>query len=187
MNVSIVFYSRSGTTEGLAGRVAKDVGQLGHDVTMVPIKHKKKPGFFGAARAAMKTKDMEIVNEPGDFDLAAAEMVILGGPIFAGNINPFMKTFLDRAQGLEGKPAGVFICCNSAVDEAGEYMVQMRKLAEGYGLQVRGELIGSRKVKADYDKLAQHFVLDLFDAAPSEIGGEGDETSDEGGDDGDGE
>ena len=184
MNISVVYYSRKGTTEGLAEMVAGKARSLGHEVSMVPIRHKRRPGFFKAATSARKGQLMELDNTATDLDLALADMIFLGGPVFAGHINPFMRSFLDRAKGLEGKDAAVFITCASPQGDAGGYIAQLRSLAEERGLSVQAELIGSRKLQAEYPAMARNFVLEALGVPAPAVEGDGEDT---GGDpDGDG-
>jgi hypothetical protein len=89
-------------------------------------------------------------------------MVIVGGPIFAGKVNPFTRTFLARAEGLEGKPAGVFITCKSGPEDASDYIASITRLATHRGLHVRGDLAGSTKVRDQYDRLSRAFVEGLL-------------------------
>lgn len=163
MLVSIAYYSRKGTTDGLARMVAEEVRRRGHEANMVRIKHVKRPGFLKAARMSIKQmEDVELNNVEADLDMSSADMVVIGGPIFAGNVNPFTRTFLAKAKGLEGKPAGIFICCSSKPDDTVEYIEMLTKMANDRGLQVKGSLVGSTKVKDQYAKLSKAFVEDLL-------------------------
>jgi menaquinone-dependent protoporphyrinogen IX oxidase len=167
MRVGLAYYSRKGTTDGLAGMIAGELRGQGHEVDVVRIEHVKRPGFFKAARMSVKEMDdAELANGEEDLDMSDADMVIVGGPVFAGNINPFTRTYLARAKGLEGKPAGVFICCASRPDDAGEYIDMLTRLATERGLEVRGSLTGSNKVRDQYPRLAKAFVDDLLASTP---------------------
>jgi menaquinone-dependent protoporphyrinogen IX oxidase len=162
MLVSIAYYSRKGSTDGLAGLVAEEFRSRGHEVTLVRIKHTKKPGFFKAARTSIKHEDVELVNAESDFDMSPAELVVIGGPIFAGNVNPFTRAYLSRVTGLEGKPGGVFICCANKPEDAGDYIKELTKLASDQGLEVKANMVGSKRVKDHYPDLAKAFVEELL-------------------------
>ncbi len=163
MHVRIAYYSRKGTTKGLAGMVAEGITKRGHQVTMVPVKHVRKPGFLGAGRASMTEKEMELANEEDDYDLGDADLIIVGGPIFAGKVNPFTRTFLARATGMDGKPGGVFICCASKPADGEELVKELEALVSAKGLRVRGHLVGSRTVKEQHPQLAEEFVARVLD------------------------
>jgi menaquinone-dependent protoporphyrinogen IX oxidase len=163
MRVGIAYYSRKGTTDALAGLVAGELRERGHEVDMVRIKHVKRPGLLKVARMSTKRMDdVELDNVEADLDMTSADMVVIGGPIFAGNVDPFTRTYLARAKGLEGKPAGVFICCRSGPDDAGGYIEMLTKLATERGLLVKGSLAGSTKVRDQYDQLSKAFVDELL-------------------------
>ena len=162
MHVKIAYYSRKGHTDKLAGMVAEGIQAKGHRVTMVPIKHVKRPGFLGAGRASVMEKEMELANVEGDYDLGDADMVIVGGPIFAGRVNPFTRTFLSRAKGMEDKPGGVFICCASKPADGEGLVKELEGMVSGKGLEVRAHLVGSDKVKEEHPRLAAEFVAQLF-------------------------
>jgi hypothetical protein len=180
MHVKIAYYSRKGTTEGLAGMVAKGIQGRGHRVTLVPIRHAKRPGFLGAGRASMTEREMDLANVGGDYDLGDADLIVVGGPIFAGKVNPFTRTFLGRVRGMDGKPGGVFICCASKPSDGERLVEELVALASDRGLRVRARLVGSNKVRDKYQHLADTFVAQLLDTAPAEVGGDVDNVSGDG-------
>jgi multimeric flavodoxin WrbA len=173
MRVRVAYYSRKGITEGLSGMVAEAIRSRGHDVTMVPIRHVKRPGFLGAGRASMKEMEVELANDDGDYDLGDADMIILGGPVFAGKVNPYTRTFVKRARGLEGKVGGVLITCASGPIDGVALVDQLAQLASAKGLEVRGRLVGSRKVRDRYPQLAEAFVAEVLDLDRAETAGDG--------------
>ncbi len=177
MRVKVAYYSRKGTTEGLCGMVAEGIRSRGHDVIMVPIRHLKRPGFLGAGRASIKEMEMELANEDGDYDLGDADMIILGGPVFAGKVNPYTRTFVKRARGLEGKVGGVLITCASGPSDGVALVDQLAQLASARGLEVRGRLVGSRKDRDRYPQLAEAFVAEVLDPDRGETGGDGERAS----------
>jgi flavodoxin len=179
MNVRVVFYSRKGTTQGLAKLVSDEVRGYGYETTSTVIQHVKRPGFFGAAKTADWEMTPDIANGEEDFDLAPADVLFIGGPVFNGRVTAYVKAYLERASGMEGKPAGVFICCASPPDEGQKYVEELEDLAKGFGLDVKAKLVGSRKVRTEYPDLARDFVGEVLGERYTEIGG-GDE--DDGGD-----
>ena len=161
MHVRIAYYSRKGTTEGLAGMVAEGLRGRGHRVTMVPVRHVKRAGFIGAGRASLKGGEMELANDEADYDLGDADLVVLGAPIFAGRVDPYTRTFVGRASGMEGKPGGVFVTCAAGPDDKDAYLDRIEDLAASKGLQVRARMFGSRKLRERYAQLAGAFVDQL--------------------------
>jgi len=90
--VLVVYYSKAGNTE----RVAKDVASALHADIEKLIDKKNRNGlwaFFGAGRDAMKKNRTGL--EPLQKDPANYDLVVLGTPVWAGNITPAIRTYLD--------------------------------------------------------------------------------------------
>lgn len=94
--VLVVYTSQGSNTR----RVAEDVAALlGAEVERV-VDRKKRSGFFGFFSAggdalSRKLTDIEpTVKDPADYDL-----VVLGTPVWAGNITPAMRTYLTQRAG----------------------------------------------------------------------------------------
>jgi hypothetical protein len=90
--VLVVYYSRTGNTE----RAAKDVAAaLKADLEKLIDKKNRKGigGFIGGGRDAMKKKKTEL--EPLQKDPALYDLVVLGTPVWAWNITPAIRTYLD--------------------------------------------------------------------------------------------
>jgi menaquinone-dependent protoporphyrinogen IX oxidase len=89
--ILVVYYSKTGNT----GRVANDVAAaLGADCERI-IDKKNRNGFFaffGAGGDAMHKKTTAI--EPPQKDPATYDLVVVGTPIWAGNITPAIRTWL---------------------------------------------------------------------------------------------
>lgn len=168
MDVTIVYYSRGGTVEGLAGLIAEEIRRRGHSVNSVPIRPSKRTGFLRTGWLSRKEAKVEIANGPQELDLAPHDVILVGGPIFAGKVNPWTRAFIARAKGLEGKAGGVFIACATKVAEAGGYIEEMAALVGERGLVVRGRLIGSKEVQGRYPELARSFVEDVLPSSDEE-------------------
>ncbi|MBC7219102.1 MAG: NAD(P)H-dependent oxidoreductase [Hadesarchaea archaeon] len=105
MKVLVVCYSRTGTTKIVGEAIAKE---LGADFDQI-IDLKKRTGlppirFLIAGRDAMRKRKTEIKFErsAADYDL-----IIIGTPVWAGNITPAVRTYLG-IQNLEGKKVAFF-------------------------------------------------------------------------------
>ncbi|MDD3006675.1 MAG: flavodoxin domain-containing protein [Candidatus Pacebacteria bacterium] len=111
--ILIVFYSRTGNT----ARVALDLAShLDADIEEI-IDKKKRTGLFSSitgGRDAMKQKLTDIApmtKNPTGYDL-----VIIGSPIWGGNLSPAVRTYLSQCQSLLGKFA--FFITSSDTDPA---------------------------------------------------------------------
>ncbi|MCJ7471743.1 MAG: NAD(P)H-dependent oxidoreductase [Actinobacteria bacterium] len=92
-NILVVYYSRTGSTRKVAEYITK---QLGADMEMI-IDMKKRSGAFGfitGAIDALKRKETEISGikkDPSKYDL-----IIVGSPMWAGNMPPAIRTYLNK-------------------------------------------------------------------------------------------
>ncbi|MGA3052059.1 MAG: hypothetical protein ABSE00_09090 [Chitinispirillaceae bacterium] len=89
--ILVVYYSKTGTTE----RVSRDVASaLNADLERV-VDRKNRNGFFAffsSGKDAMGKKQTSI--EPLPRDPASYDLVVVGTPVWAGNITPAIRTFL---------------------------------------------------------------------------------------------
>ena len=67
MKIGIVYYTWTGNTGSVAKLLEERLKEQKADVELIEIEHEKKPGFFGAGRAALAQKKMAIKNK--NFDL----------------------------------------------------------------------------------------------------------------------
>ena len=92
-NILVVYYSRTGVTRKVAEYIAK---QLGADIEEI-IDMKKRSGIWGfliGAFDALKRKETEISEikkDPSNYDL-----VIVGSPMWTGNMTPAIRTYLNK-------------------------------------------------------------------------------------------
>jgi len=93
--ILVVYYSKTGYTRKIAQDIAK---QLDADLEEI-TDQKKRTGLFGfvsGGRDALTKKETnisEMKKNPAAYDL-----VILGTPIWAGNITPAVRTYINRYQ-----------------------------------------------------------------------------------------
>ena len=92
-NILVVYYSRTGATRKAAEYITK---KLGADMEEI-IDMKKRSGIFCfliGGRDALKRKETkinEIKKDPSKYDL-----VIVGSPLWAGNMAPAIRTYLNK-------------------------------------------------------------------------------------------
>ncbi|MFH1667533.1 MAG: flavodoxin [Candidatus Komeilibacteria bacterium] len=103
MKTLIVYYSKTGNTKKIATELA---GWLKADLD--EIKDSKKLGMLGvmiACRNAMRHKKLNIIfsKNPQDYDL-----VVLGGPVWAWNLIPQLRSYLEENQN-KIKKLGFFV------------------------------------------------------------------------------
>jgi flavodoxin len=92
-NILVVYYSRTGSTKKVAEYITK---QLGADMEAI-IDLKKRSGASGFvlggkdALTRKETKISEIKKDPSKYNL-----VIVGSPLWAGNMPPAIRTYLNK-------------------------------------------------------------------------------------------
>ena len=138
----------------------------GHTVRLVQIAHDRKPGFFGCLSLASGKKGADIANPEADLDLGRADVVILGAPVWGGRFAPFVRTFLERAKGKEGKPAGVFVSCSYPIQRAERFAPELGEYVASMGLTVKGTMCASRKDRQMHRELGRAFLDGLLGPAP---------------------
>ena len=122
MKSLVTYYSRTGTTKAVGEAIAR---KLGADCEEI-IDLKKRTGlrpirFLIAGREAMgrKLTNIKFDRSPDDYDL-----IIVGTPIWAGNITPAVRTYLG-SQRLEGKRVAFFCTDGDGCEKAFEDMKKL--------------------------------------------------------------
>ncbi len=114
MKSLIVYYSLEGNTEFIAGSISK---KLSSDVLkLVPKKAYADKGFakfFWGGKSAVMAEKPEL--EPYEVDFSLYDEIIIGFPVWAGNITPPIRTFVsDNLEALREKNISVFACQSGA-------------------------------------------------------------------------
>ena len=108
MKTLIVYYSLEGNTQYAADLLAE---QLGADtLRLVPVKKYPDSGFWKflwGGKSAVMAETPEL--EPYEFDSGAYERIIIGFPVWAGNVAPPIRTFV-LENDIRGKRIAAFAC-----------------------------------------------------------------------------
>ncbi len=114
MNIAIVYYSYSGNTHKAAEIIAEILKSENNSVRCLRIEapNESKNFFIQALRALTKKKTEITLIET---DLFAYDLIILGTPVWAREMVPAMRKFLEKVSGLEGKKALVFVTYGSGL------------------------------------------------------------------------
>jgi len=93
MKPLVVYYSRTGNTRMVAERIASLLGcELAE---IVDLKNRKGLfGFLGAGYSSY-TRKLTQIKAP-DQDPSAYDLIVVGTPIWAGNITPAVRTYLTK-------------------------------------------------------------------------------------------
>lgn len=114
MKTLIVYYSLEGNTEYAAGEIAS---ALGADTLRIePVKAYPTSGFrkfFWGGKSAMMAERPKL--QPYIFQQEKYERIIFGFPVWAGNVAPPVRTFVqDNLETLKGKRIAAFACQSGA-------------------------------------------------------------------------
>ena len=108
MKTLIVYYSHDGNTDWAAKKIAE---KCGFDVLRLePEKAYPESGFrkfFWGGKSAVMAETPAL--RPYEFDAAAYERILFGFPVWAGNVTPPIRTFVQE-QDLAGKRIAAFAC-----------------------------------------------------------------------------
>ena len=108
MKTIIVYYSMEGNTAYAAERIAR---RIGADMLRIDPQKAYPTGgfrkFFWGGKSAFMGETPAL--EPYTFNGAAYDRVILGFPVWAGNIAPPLRTFV-KENSLKGKRVAAFAC-----------------------------------------------------------------------------
>ncbi|MCG2711429.1 MAG: flavodoxin family protein [Candidatus Omnitrophica bacterium] len=113
--IAIIYYSFSGNTKSVADMIKEIFEIREYEITMVRLMASNEPTSFlkQALRALFKKK--AIITEDVVCDLSEFDMVALGTPVWAFNMVPAMRTYLDKCQNLMGKNVLLFATYGSGV------------------------------------------------------------------------
>ena len=119
MKTLIVYYSMSGNTDHAARAIAEALGA--ETLRLEPEKAYPDSGlrkFLWGGKSALMAETPPL--RPYSFSAEAFDQIILGFPVWAGNLAPPLRTFLrDNAAALDGKRVAAFACqSGSGADKA---------------------------------------------------------------------
>lgn len=108
MKTMIVYYSLEGNTKYAAEKIA---AALGCDLLRIEPEKVYPTGkvskFLWGGKSAVMAETPQL--KPYEFDVAQYDRIILGFPIWAGNITPPIRTFI-KDNDLKGKQFAAFAC-----------------------------------------------------------------------------
>ncbi|UUX91392.1 flavodoxin family protein [Methanoplanus endosymbiosus] len=147
MKTTTIFYSYTGITRGVAGKIQQACGG-----DLIEVKTKKPYSkitaySLGCLRAAKGECD-EI--EPASIDVSASDVIVIGTPVWAFRAAPPINAAVNALSGCEGKKAVIFATCGG---KPGETIPLLAEALEKRGVKVAGGFIFDRKDVKDEDKV----------------------------------
>lgn len=151
MKLLVAYYSRTGRTRTIAQTVAK---QLGADLDEI-VDHKKRTGLLGWLRAGRDAGSRHLTTITVKRNPASYDTVLLGSPIWNGNMTPAARTYLTNHK-VAGKLVAFFF--TSGGNKIEKAVKEMQDLAKG--ATVLGTLgLRQKEVKSgQYEEQVKAFV-----------------------------
>ena len=131
MNIAIVYYSYSGNTHKAAQIVEELLKSQNNLVKRLRIEAlDESNNFFVQAFRGLVKKKTKIA--PLETDLSVYDLIIFATPVWAREMVPAMRSYLEKAGALSGKKAAIFVTYGSGLGK--EHCLDSLKAAiEGKG------------------------------------------------------
>lgn len=129
MKLLIAYYSRTGTTRTIAQALAD---KLGADLDEI-VDHKKRTGILGWLRAGRDAGSRRLTTITVKRNPASYEVVLLGGPLWNGNMTPAVRTYLTDHKVTGKRVAFFFTSGGNKTEKAVKEMQELAKPATFLG------------------------------------------------------
>ncbi|GEM_PF-2279809 len=106
MHAIIGFYSRTGSSEALAQAVSREFELLGVSTEPLAVEPRGRLGAVRGAFLALFRRGVPLAEE---YELGDADLVVLVGPVWAGNISPPMRQLITQLPPLQGRRVVVLL------------------------------------------------------------------------------
>jgi flavodoxin len=147
MKTSIIYYSYSGITRGIAEKIQKACGGDLIEVTSKEHYSKLTAYTLGAYRA-MKEECDPI--EPETIDVSLSDLIVIGTPVWAFKPTPAINAAIATLKGCNGKNAVIFVTCGGSAKDT---LPIMKKALEAKGVTVVGQGVLTQKEIGDEQKI----------------------------------
>ncbi len=147
MKTSIIFNSYSGNTRSVAEAVHEACGGDLIEVVSKEYSSKITAYTIGCYRAMKGLCDPI---EQNVIDVAAADVIVIGTPVWAGKATPAINAAVAALAGCRGKNAVIFATCGK---DGGETLPAIKNALEQKGVTVRGEFVFNKHGITDPDRI----------------------------------
>jgi flavodoxin len=148
MKTSIIYYSYSGITRGIAEMIQKSCGG-----DLVEVKSKENYSAITAytlgCYRAMK-EECDLI-EPETIDVSASDLIVIGTPVWAFKATPAINAAIAALKGCDGKKSVIFATCGSSAKDT---LSILKKALEAKGVTVVGQHILTRKEIGENQKIS---------------------------------
>ena len=139
MKPSIIYYSYSGITRGIAEEIQK---ACGGDLVEVKLKQNYSSitaYTLGCYRAIKEERDPI---EPETIDVSSSDLIVIGTPVWAFKATPAINAAIAALKGCDGKKAVIFATCGSSAKDT---LLTLKKALRAKGVAVVGEFVLTKK------------------------------------------
>ena len=147
MKTSIIYYSYSGITRGIAEKIQESCGG-----DLVEVKSKENYSAITAytlgCYRAMKEACDPI--EPETIDVSSSDLIVIGTPVWAFKATPAINAAIAALKGCDGKKSVIFATCGSSAKDT---LSILKKALEAKGVTVVGQYILTRKEIGEDQKI----------------------------------
>ena len=147
MNTSVIYHSYSGNTRSVAENVHAACGGDLVEVKLTSDYSRLTAYTLGCYRAM---KGLSDPIEQKAIDVAAADVIVIGTPVWAGKATPAINAAVAALEGCRGKNAVIFATCGK---DGGETLPIMKNALETKGVTVRGEFVFDKQGITDPDRI----------------------------------
>jgi flavodoxin len=157
MKTSIIYYSYSGITRGIAEKIQK---ACGGDLIEVKSKehYSKLTAYTLGSYRAMKMECDPI--EPETIDVSPSDLIVIGTPVWAFKATPAINAAIAALNGCIGKKAVIFATCGGSAKDT---LAIMKNALEAKGVTVVGQFVLTQKEVEDEQKTK--VLIDSINAA----------------------
>lgn len=162
MKILIAFYSRTGLTRKLAGKLASD---LNADLEEIIDKDKRQGvlGYLRSGREAMGERPASI--EPVKIDPTDYDLVIVGTPVWAYNMSCPVRTYLTENKGRIKKLACLITLGGQGAEKTISKMSELTGLESVANLVVLSREIASNDYQFKIDAFSKELSSTSFAAS----------------------
>jgi flavodoxin len=147
MKTSIIYYSYSGNTRSVAENVHAACGGDLVEVKLTRDYSSLSAYTLGCYRAMKNVCDPI---EQKAIDVAAADIIVIGTPVWAGKATPAINAAVAALEGCRGKNAVIFATCGK---DGGETLPVIKNALETKGVKVTGEFVFDKAGLKDPDRI----------------------------------
>ncbi len=148
MKTIIIYHSYSGNTRSVAENVHAAFGGDLVEVKLTRDYSRLTAYTLGCYRAM---KGMCDPIEPETVDVAAADVIVIGTPVWAGRATPAINAAVAALEGCRGKTAVIFATCGK---DGGETLPIIKNALASKGVTVRSEFVFDRHAITDRDRIS---------------------------------